>query len=327
MYRTALLLAAQIAVVAAAVAGPRSLPTQLFQATTGLSSISALDLSPDGAYVAVGGADGNVEVYILGDTSTTFLSISDLGFEEINALEFSLQAPRLIVGGAGEVFAGVVSTSTWETEHLAAGGRVISDVHDIGGVVFYLRDASMRQVVMLDMTSTRPHIEFIAGSISLMGHSIDRRRIALVDFRQVMLLDAATMRVLSRTTTMLGLDITSIGLVGQGYTALIGTTHGDLLVLDVLDGRVVDTLSSAHSGAIRFIEVTESGIYTAGDDGAVLRWTGYERNAAAETIHRSEHAITGIGVTYRGEHVAVATQDGVVTVYGPEPQQGPPQPE
>ncbi len=323
MYRTVMFLTSLIAVTAVAVAVPRSTPSQLFQATSALGVISALDLSPSGRHLALGSEDGVIEVYTLEDSSTTVLTISDLGFEEINALEFSVQAPRLIIGGAGEVFAGVISTSSWETEHLAAGERVIDDVHDVGGVVFYLRDASMRQVVMLDMTSTRPHIEFIAGSVSLVGHSIDRRRIVLADQRQVMLLDAATMRVLSRTTTMLGLDATSISLVGQGYTALIGTLRGDVLVLDVLDGRVVDTLTSAHQGPIRFIKVTEAGIYTAGDDGEVRRWTGYERHAAYETIHRSTQPISGLGVTYRGEHVAVATKDGVVTVYGPAPPPDP----
>ena len=285
--------------------------------TSRLEEVRTLDLSSSGEMVALGSADGRLHVHFLTAPFNRVIGFEGLGFEEINAVEFSVQADRLIVGGSGDVFAGVVNTTTWETEHLAAGGRVIDDVHDIGGVVFYLRDASMRQVVMLDMTSPRPHIEYIAGSISLVGHSIDRRRIVIIDQRQVMLLDAATMRVLSRTTTSLGYDLTAIGMVGQGYTALLGTKTGDLLILDVLDGRVVDTLRNAHQGAIRHIEVTKGGIFTAGDDGVLRRWSGYEQHAASELIATEDHAITGLGVTYNGDHVAIVTAEGQVKVFGP----------
>ena len=285
--------------------------TLVAETQSAFSDVTVIDLSSDGRYLAVGSERGEVEVHSLVSAPTVIGTLTGMGFSNVLSVEFSVQADRLILGGSGDVFAAVVNTTTWETEHLAAGNRVIDDVHDIGGVVFYLRDASMRQVVMLDMTSNRPHVEYIAGSVSLLGHSLDRRRIVIIDQRQVMLLDAATMRVLSRTPTVLSYDLTSVALVGQGYTALLGTKTGDVLILDVLDGRVVDTLHQAHDDAINHIEVTENGIYTAGADGALKRWSGYEQHASSELITREDGPLVGLGVTFavnmlRSQHPAAA---------------------
>jgi len=275
--------------------------------------ITAFAVNSDATILAIGGSDGTLEILNLTNPEQPQERVNGLRLASINTVEFSIQADRLVVGGKGEVYGGVINTTTWQPEHMIAGERHITAAHDIGGVLFYMLDASTRQVISLDMTQ-RPHVDYVASSATLLGHSIDRRKVAVVDQAQVLLLDAARMRMLSKAATSLPPTITAIALPGKAYTAMIGTSDGDLLILDLLDGRVVDTIAQAHKGGISVIEAAENGVYTGGADGIVRRWTSYEEHGAPTVVARHVAPIVGLGVAYDGSRIAYAGADGTVAV-------------